>query len=162
MNYNIKLGKPIWIRYIGYFLIFVGLASFLVFIILWLSGNKLPTEMSFVYYTFIVGDTILSTGLISIILITTGKKIAEFRIYSNAKLNFDENGGLKIESKTKEIQLKKWQIGKIEIRKKWLSRLLNYRIKTTIKHEYELKADKELLVKLNELYKYKLNIKNAV
>lgn len=111
MNYNIKLGKPIWIRYIGYFLIFVGLASFLIFIILWLSGNKLPTEMSFVYYTFIVGDTILSTGIISIILIITGKKIAEFRIYSNAKLNFDENGGLKIESKTKEIQLKN---GKLE------------------------------------------------
>jgi len=162
MNYKIKLGKTIWVRFIGYFLVFIGLLSFLLFLILWISGNKLPNEMFFVYYAFIVGNTMWSSGLISIILITLGIKISEIRIYKNAQLNFDNNGGLKIMSENEQIQLKKWQIGQIKIRKKWLSKLLNFHIKTTIKKEYKIKADRSLLEKLNEEYKYKLNMKNAV
>ena len=162
MTYEIKLGKLTWLRYLGYILMILGGISFLVFIALWISGRQLPIEMFWIYYTFIVGDTMWSSGFISVILIIVGQKMAQFRLYKKAQLSFENSGGLIIICEKEQVELAKWQIGKIEIQKKWLTKLLNFRIKTTINTEYEIKTDRILYERMTKEFEYKLSIKNAV
>ena len=159
---NIKLGKSTWFNQIGLILFFIGIISVFAFLVLWISGDNLPSEMQFLYYGIVIGDSLFYSGGIGLILTFLGFKIANFRIYENAELIFQLGDEIRLISKSKRIELAKWQIGKILVRKKWFSDDYKFRIKTTTNEEYHLRADKNLIDELSDKYEHKMNLRNAV
>ncbi|QIE58708.1 hypothetical protein G5B37_03765 [Rasiella rasia] len=159
---NIKLGTKTWISKIGLILFFIGLLSVFGFFILWVSGNSLPSEMQFLYYGFVIGDSLLYSGLTGLILTLLGIRIANFRIYENANLIFQPGEEIQLISKAERIEIEKWQIGKIFVRKEWFSNDYKFRIKTTTNKEYYLRADKSLIDKFSNKFEHKMNLRNAV
>ena len=159
---NIKIGTKTWFNKIGLILFFIGILSLFGFFIIWISGNNLPSEMQFLYYGFVIGDSLLYSGAIGLILTLLGFKFANFRIYQNAELIFQREEEIQLISKDTRIDLEKWQIGKIVVRKKWFSDDYKFRIRTTTNKEYYLRADKSLIDKLSNKFKHKMNLENAV
>ena len=120
----------------------MGFLSVIGFFILWASGNSLPSEMQFLYYGFVIGDSLLYSGVTGFILTLLGFRLANFRIYENTKLIFQPGEKIQLISKAERIEIKNWQIGKIFVHKEWFSNDYKFWIKTTTNKEYYLKADK--------------------
>lgn len=146
---NIKLGTKTWFNKIGLVLYFMGFLSVIGFFILWASGNSLPSEMQFLYYGFVIGDSLLYSGVTGFILTLLGFRLANFRIYENTKLIFQPGEKIQLISKAERIEIKNWQIGKIFVHKEWFSNDYKFWIKTTTNKEYYLKADKSLIDKFS-------------